>query len=113
MADAVWDTKSFADVLTNFVKVEVESVYTSASNGFKEIEFYHSSCHKGLPACVTSGSVFLLLLFCLFLIKCNQKHGICLCLKDVLVGRSVFMLIERPLDYGSLPQILLFLHLSC
>lgn len=83
LADAVWDTKSFADVLTNFVKVEVESVYTSASNGFKEIEFYHSNCHKGLPARVYVGSCFVVTAFtfklqmCLFLIKCNEKHGIC------------------------------------
>ena len=45
---AVWDVRGFADVLTNSVKVEVESVYTTHNNGFKEIQFYHDNCLRGL-----------------------------------------------------------------
>ena len=48
LADAVWDERSFADVLTDSVKVEVESVYTTLNNGFKEIQFYHNNCITGL-----------------------------------------------------------------
>ena len=48
LADAVWDERSFADVLTDSVKVEVESVYTTYNNGFKEIQFYHNNCIIGL-----------------------------------------------------------------
>ena len=48
LADAVWDERSFADVLTDSVKVEVESVYTTTNNGFKEIQFYHNNCITGL-----------------------------------------------------------------
>ena len=46
--EAVWDIRSFCDVMTNFVKVEVETVYTVFSNGFKEVEFYHDNCLTGL-----------------------------------------------------------------
>ena len=48
LAAAVWDERSFADVLTDSVKVEVESVYTTYNNGFKEIQFYHNNCITGL-----------------------------------------------------------------
>ena len=48
LAAAVWDERSFADVLTDSVKVEVESVYTTFNNGFKEIQFYHNNCITGL-----------------------------------------------------------------
>ena len=47
-AAAVWDERSFADLLTDSVKVEVESVYTTFNNGFKEIQFYHNNCITGL-----------------------------------------------------------------
>lgn len=47
-AEAVWDERSFADLLTDSVKVEVESVYTTFNNGFKEIQFYHNNCITGL-----------------------------------------------------------------
>lgn len=48
LGEAVWDVRSFADVTTNFVKVEVDTVYTVTNNGFKEIQFFHSDCLKGL-----------------------------------------------------------------
>ena len=46
---AAWDVRHFADVSTSSVKVEVSAIYTSAgSNGFKEIQFYHDNCNRGL-----------------------------------------------------------------
>ena len=45
---ALWDTFAFPEVNTTWVKIVVESVYTSGSNGFKEIEFYHDSCNIGM-----------------------------------------------------------------
>ena len=30
------------------MKVEVETVYTAINNGFKEIQFYHDNCLRGL-----------------------------------------------------------------
>ena len=50
--EAVWDIRSFCDVMTNFVKVEVETVYTVVNNGFKEIQFYHDNCLTGLFVCL-------------------------------------------------------------
>ena len=50
--EAVWDIRSFCDVMTNFVKVEVETVYTVDNNGFKEIQFYHDNCLTGLFVCL-------------------------------------------------------------
>lgn len=69
---AVWDVRSFCDVITNFVKVEVETVYTVLNNGFKEIQFYHDDCLTGLFVClfvclVVYLFVCLFCLFCLFL----------------------------------------------
>ena len=49
MEEAVWDVRHFAEVDTNFVKVVVETVYSSSNNGFKEIEFYHDNCNRGKP----------------------------------------------------------------
>ena len=48
LAAAEWDTFHFPEVNTTWVKIVVESVYSRFNNGFKEIEFYHNSCNKGM-----------------------------------------------------------------
>ena len=48
LAAAEWDTFHFPEVNTTWVKIVVESVYSTIYNGFKEIEFYHNSCNKGM-----------------------------------------------------------------
>ena len=72
--EAVWDIRSFCDVMTNFVKVEVETVYTVVSNGFKEIQFYHDNCLTGLFVCL-----FAYLFFSLrsvFLLSFGKLRGV-------------------------------------
>ena len=44
----IWDARTFADVSTSFVKVVVDTVYAAGQIGFKEVEFYHDNCLRGL-----------------------------------------------------------------
>jgi hypothetical protein len=44
---AVWDVRYFPEVRANWVKITVESVYSTKDNGFKEIEIYNRNANKG------------------------------------------------------------------
>ena len=48
----IWDVRTFADVSTSFVKVEVDTVYAAGKIGFKEVEFYHNDCIRGWFVCL-------------------------------------------------------------